>query len=117
MDFRASRLRPKMSAAANLKSAICNSLPRYILRYGSTRAVGLFSPRGQDRYARGVKVIARTPRGLEAAEVLAEATDEQAKMLETSGGGQIMREMSGEDFNELDHIRQREPAAFEACSK
>lgn len=91
-------------------------MPRYILRYGSTRAVGLFSPRGQDRYARGVKVIARTPRGLEAAEVLAEATDEQAKLLESSGGGQIMREMSNEDFNELDHIRNREPAAFETCA-
>jgi cell fate regulator YaaT (PSP1 superfamily) len=92
-------------------------VPRYILRYGSTRAVGLFSPRGQDRFARGVKVIARTPRGLEAAEVLAEATDEQARLLETSPGGQIMREMSGEDFNELTHIRDREPAAFETCVK
>jgi cell fate regulator YaaT (PSP1 superfamily) len=64
-----------------------------------------------------VKVIARTPRGLEAAEVLAEATDEQAKLLESSGGGQIMREMSGEDFNELAHIRDREPSAFETCVK
>jgi len=91
-------------------------LPRYILRYGATRAVGLFSPRGQDHYARGTKVIARTPRGLEAAEVLAEATDEQAKLLESSGGGQIMREMSGEDFNELTHIREREPVAFETCT-
>jgi len=92
-------------------------VPRYILRYGSTRAVGLFSPRGQDRYARGVKVIARTPRGLESAEVLAEATDEQAKLLESSAGGQIMREMSGEDFNELAHIHEREPVAFETCAK
>jgi cell fate regulator YaaT (PSP1 superfamily) len=64
-----------------------------------------------------MRVIARTPRGLEAAEVLAEATDEQAKLLESSGGGQIMREMSGEDFNELAHIRDREPVAFEACAK
>ena len=93
-------------------------MPRYILRYGSTRAVGLFSPRGQDRYARGMRVIARTPRGLESAEVLAEATDEQAKLLESSGGGgQIMREMSGEDFNELAHIHDREPSAFETCVK
>jgi cell fate regulator YaaT (PSP1 superfamily) len=65
-----------------------------------------------------MKVIARTPRGLEAAEVLAEATDEQAKLMEGSGGGgQIMREMSNEDASELDHIRNREPAAFEACAK
>jgi len=90
-------------------------VPRYILRYGSTRAVGLFSSRGQDRFARGMRVIARTPRGLESAEVLAEATDEQAKQLEGTPGGHIMREMSAEDEREYDHIRQREPVAFEKC--
>ncbi len=79
--------------------------------------MGLFSTRGQDRYARGMRVVARTPRGLEAAEILAEATDEQAKLLEGQGGGQIMREMSSEDASELDHIRSREPAAFETCVK
>ena len=54
-------------------------MARYVVRFGSTRSVGLFSPRGQERYARGMRVIARTPRGLEAGEVLAEATDEQAQ--------------------------------------
>jgi cell fate regulator YaaT (PSP1 superfamily) len=92
-------------------------MPRYVLRYGSTRAVGLFSPRGQDRYVRGTRVIARTPRGLEAAEVLAEATDEQAKLMEGTPGGQIMREMSVEDANELTHLQQREQTAFETCQK
>src|SRR5262245_15015830 len=92
-------------------------MPRYVLRYGSTRAVGLFSPRGQDRFLRGMKVIARTPRGLEAAEVLAEATDEQAQRMESSPGGQIMREMSADDANELTHLQQREAAAFETCQK
>src|SRR6478672_1138993 len=92
-------------------------MPRYVLRYGSTRAVGLFAPRGQDRYPRGARVIARTPRGLEAAEVLAEATDEQAKLLESTPGGQIMREMSAEDSNELAHLQERERTAFETCQK
>jgi cell fate regulator YaaT (PSP1 superfamily) len=90
-------------------------LPRYVLRYGSTRAVGLFSPRGQDRYARGMKVIARTPRGLEAAEVLAEATDEQARLMEGTPGGQIVRQMSDSDANELSHLQDRERKAFETC--
>jgi hypothetical protein len=62
-----------------------------------------------------MRVIARTPRGLEAAEVLSEATDEQAKLLESSPGGQIMREMSAEDSNELAHLQDRELAAFETC--
>jgi len=92
-------------------------VPRYVLRYGSTRAVGLFSSRGQDRFLRGARVIARTPRGLEAAEVLAEATDEQAKMLSGTTGGQIMREMSSDDQNELSHIQERETAAFDTCLK
>src|SRR5262245_36515660 len=92
-------------------------MPRYVLRYGTTRAVGLFSPRGQERYARGMRVIARTPRGLEAAEVLAEATDEQARLLESTPGGQIMREMSAEDSNELSHLQDRERTAFETCQK
>src|SRR5689334_21016506 len=64
-----------------------------------------------------MRVVARTPRGLEAAEVLAEATDEQAKLLEGTPGGHIMREMSAEDHNELTHIQEREPAAFESCVK
>src|SRR5262245_26276963 len=92
-------------------------MPRYVLRYGTTRAVGLFSPRGQDRYSRGMRVIARTPRGLESAEVLAEATDEQAKKLEGSPGGQIIRELSADDANELSHIHEQEQAAFEKCSQ
>jgi cell fate regulator YaaT (PSP1 superfamily) len=90
-------------------------MPRYVVRYGATRAVGLFTPRGQDRYTRGTRVIARTPRGLEAGEVLAEASDEQAQKLEGGPGGQILRTMSGEDDNELTHIQSRERNAFETC--
>jgi cell fate regulator YaaT (PSP1 superfamily) len=64
-----------------------------------------------------MKVIARTPRGLEAAEVLAEATDEQARQLERTTGGQIVREMSPDDANELSHLQERERQAFEKCEK
>ena len=92
-------------------------MPRYVVRYGTTRAVGLFSPRGQDRFERGMRVIARTPRGLEAGEVLAEASDEQARIMEGTPGGQIMREMSADDANELTHLQQREREAFETCCK
>ena len=90
-------------------------MPRYVVRYGTTRAVGVFSPRGQDRYVRGARVIARTQRGLEAAEILAEASDEQAEKLRQSPGGQIVRAMSADDENELSHIQSRERNAFEKC--
>src|SRR5688572_27089277 len=90
-------------------------MPRYVVRYGTMRSVGVFSPRGQDRYARGTRVIARTQRGLEAAEILAEATDSQAEKLKQSPGGQILRPMSADDENELTHIQSRERNAFEKC--
>ena len=81
------------------------------------RAIGVFSPRGQDRYSRGARVIARTQRGLEAGEVLAEASDEQAQKIGNAPGGQILREMSADDANELAHIQSREANAFETCQK
>lgn len=90
-------------------------MPRYVVRYGSTRALGLFSSRGQDRYLRGARVVARTQRGLEAGDVLCEATDEQAGQLSGAPGGQILREMSSDDSNELGHIHAKERAEFEVC--
>lgn len=90
-------------------------MARYVIRFGTTRAVGVFTPRGQDRYARGMRVIARTPRGLEAGEVLAEASDEQAKKMEGAPGGQIIRPMTAEDDNEQTHIQSQEQAMFETC--
>jgi cell fate regulator YaaT (PSP1 superfamily) len=90
-------------------------MPSYVVRYGSTRALGLFSPRGQDRYSRGQRVVARTPRGLEAGDVLCEASDAQTATLSSAPGGQILREISGEDSNELSHIHSKERAEFEVC--
>jgi len=90
-------------------------MPRYVVRYGSTRALGVFSPRGQDRFARGQRVVARTQRGLEAGDVLCEASDEQAAKLSSSPGGQILRAMSADDSNELSHIHGKERAEFEIC--
>lgn len=90
---------------------------RYVLRYGSMRHVGVFTARGPDRYLRGTRVIARTSRGLEVAEVLAEASEEQVAKLADSPGGQILREMTAEDENELSHIHQKEQVAFEKCQE
>jgi cell fate regulator YaaT (PSP1 superfamily) len=92
-------------------------MPRYVVRYGSTRALGVFTPRGQDRYLRGQRVVARTQRGLEAGDVLCEATDEQAAKLGSSPGGQILRPMSADDSNELSHMHAKERAEFEVCLK
>jgi cell fate regulator YaaT (PSP1 superfamily) len=92
-------------------------MPRYVVRYGSTRALGVFTPRGQDRYLRGQRIVARTQRGLEAGDVLCEASDDQAARLSSAPGGQILREMSADDSNELSHIHTKERAEFEVCQR
>ncbi len=64
---------------------------KYVVRYGAMRALGLLSPRGNDRFDRGSRVIARTNRGLEAADVLCEATGEMVDQLKDPIHGQILR--------------------------
>jgi cell fate regulator YaaT (PSP1 superfamily) len=73
------------------------------------------SARGNDRFARGEQVVARTNRGLEVGEVLCEATEQALQHLHDPPGGQILRGMSAEDQNELAHLRSREPTEFETC--
>ncbi|MFN0020499.1 MAG: stage 0 sporulation family protein [Pirellulaceae bacterium] len=92
-----------------------HDMPRYVVRYGVMRLLGLFGTRGQDRFLRSAKVIARTSRGLEAAEVLLEATDEVAQQMGDSPGGQILREMSADDSNELIHLHAKERSEFDVC--
>jgi cell fate regulator YaaT (PSP1 superfamily) len=92
-------------------------MPRYVVRYGAMRLLGVFGTRGQDRFSRTAKVIARTSRGLEAGEVLCEATEEVARSMEQQPGGQILREMTSEDASELSHIHAKERSEFEACQK
>jgi cell fate regulator YaaT (PSP1 superfamily) len=92
-------------------------MARYVLRYGVMRLLGIFNTRGDARLARGTRVIARTSRGLETAEVLSEASDTVAESLASAPGGQIQREMSAEDCNESSHIQQRQRDEFEVCQK
>lgn len=90
-------------------------MPRYVVRYGTSRSLGLFTSRGQDSFARGMRVVARTPRGLEVGDVLAEATDQQIAGMANAPGGQILREMTPEDANELTHIEQQQRGTYETC--
>jgi cell fate regulator YaaT (PSP1 superfamily) len=90
---------------------------KYVVRYGTMRALGLLSPRGNDRFQRGDRVIARTNRGLEAGDVLCVATDDILGRLKDVPHGQILREMTSEDTNELAHIKSHEREEFETCQR
>ena len=64
-----------------------------------------------------MKVIARTDRGLEAGEVLCEATDEAIGRMKDPGAGQILREMTAEDRHELERLRQQARHEVEICQQ
>lgn len=92
-------------------------MPKYVVRHGSMRALGLMSSRGGDRHVRGSRVIVRTQRGLEVGEILSEANEAALKSMKDPGHGQILRKMTSEDLNELAHIQSREPEEFETCRR
>lgn len=92
-------------------------MPKYVVRYGATRSLGVFSVRGGDKFSRGAQVIARTDRGLETGEVLATATDESVEHLSHATHGQILRRMTSDDLNEWLHIQAQTRDDFQICQR
>jgi cell fate regulator YaaT (PSP1 superfamily) len=92
-------------------------MPKYVIRFGAMRFLGVFSSRGGDRYERDARVIARTNRGLEVGEVLCEASETALQYMKDANHGQILREMTSDDANELAHIHSQEPNEFETCRR
>ncbi|MEX2306579.1 MAG: regulatory iron-sulfur-containing complex subunit RicT [Pirellulales bacterium] len=90
-------------------------MPRYIVRHGVMRNLGVFMPRGRDIYARGDQVIARTYRGLESGEVLCEASDGAVAQLVDPKQGQILRRMSGDDVRDLRKMFEQERREYDVC--
>jgi cell fate regulator YaaT (PSP1 superfamily) len=92
-------------------------MPKYVVRFGAMRALGVMSTRGGERFDRSERVIARTNRGLEVGQVLCEATEEGVKQIRDPGYGQILRRMSADDHNEQEHIQSRESNEFGNCQR
>ncbi len=90
-------------------------MPDYVARYGAMRFLGVFTTVGGREYRRNALVIARTERGLEVGEVLCEATPEVLGRLKDPGGGQILREMTPEDRNEMARMQQQTRQEIEIC--
>jgi cell fate regulator YaaT (PSP1 superfamily) len=87
----------------------------YVVRFGGMRILGVFEPSGNLECLRGAKVIVRTDRGLEAGEVLCDATEEIVTRIKDPAKGQILRRMTHEDANELSRIQDQERKEFEVC--
>jgi len=90
-------------------------MPDYVVRYGAMRFLGVFTAPADREWRRGTRVIARTDRGLEIGEVLCEALPETVARLKDPGAGQILREMTADDRNELARIAQKTREQFDVC--
>ncbi len=92
-------------------------MPKYVVRHGVMRHLGVFSTRASDSYARGSQVIARTSRGLELGEVLCEARDQAVSSMDNPKTGQILREQSHDDVGELRRLFEQQEEEHKLCAK
>jgi len=92
-------------------------MANYVVRFGAMRFLGVFVPPGGQDYRRDARVIARTDRGLEAGDVLCEATDKAVALLVDAPEGQIVREMTPEDELELQRLRELAPDEIAVCQR
>ena len=92
-------------------------MPKYVVRHGLMRHLGIFSTRGSDTYARGKQVIARTHRGLELGEILCEATEHAVASMDKPKNGQILREQNHDDVGELRRLLEQQQHEHEICQQ
>lgn len=87
-------------------------MPKYVVRFGVMRTLGLFTTSRGETLQRTARVIARSERGLEVGEVLCEADEEAVARLNDPRRGQILREMTADDERELARLREQERQEF-----
>ncbi len=92
-------------------------MPKYVVRHGVMRHLGVFSTRAGDSYARGSQVIARTSRGLELGEVLCEVREHAVSSMDNPKTGQILREQSHDDVGELRRLFEQQEEEHKLCAR
>ncbi|QEG37939.1 PSP1 domain-containing protein [Bythopirellula goksoeyrii] len=92
-------------------------MPKYVIRHGVMRHLGVFSTRGGDNFSRGAQVIARTSRGLEVGEVLCEANELALANLTDPKNGQILRETTADDAGELRRLLEQQQHEHDTCQQ
>jgi len=92
-------------------------MAKYVVRHGVMRTLGVFATSRGETCSRGLRVIIRTNRGLEAGEVLCEATDHSVEQIKDPTHGQIIREMTSEDEFELGKMHEQEKQEYSVCEE
>lgn len=88
----------------------------YIARHGATRQLGDFEATAPAVFVRGQQVVLRTPRGLEAGEVLCQSTPQAVQMIAEPTSGQIVRIQSDADRTRLEQIRSNRRREFDLAA-
>ena len=92
-------------------------MSKYVVRYGAMRLIGVMGSSSDQHFPRGTRIIVRTERGLEAGEVLCDASEQVMADLHDPKEGLILREMTADDCNELDRIREQAKTEYEVCAR
>ena len=85
----------------------------YILSFGALGEFGRFRSLDETQIHRGDRVVARTPRGLELAEVLCPATSRHESLLEGEPLGELLRLADADDFQRSRLASERSEQIFE----
>ena len=86
-----------------------------IVRHGAMRLLGSFTVPQDLALGRRDPVIVRTQRGLEAGQVLSEASERAVKLLENPTEGEIVRLQTEEDRQCLQELKATEREEMELC--
>jgi cell fate regulator YaaT (PSP1 superfamily) len=92
-------------------------MPKYVVRTGVMRALGVYSSSRDETFARDVEVVVRTERGMEVGAVLCEATEQAVSQIKEPGHGQILRRMSADDANERSRLLNQARKEYQTCQR
>lgn len=88
----------------------------YVVRHGVTRLLGEFTADGS-AFHRGSDVVVRTDRGHEVGQVLCPSVPLAVAQLVEPTHGQIIRELSREDRERLERLREQQRTDYEAGAR
>ncbi|HEY8502941.1 MAG TPA: regulatory iron-sulfur-containing complex subunit RicT [Gemmataceae bacterium] len=86
---------------------------KYIARHGAMRFLGEYEANPGPVYRRGDAVILKTPRGLEAGQVLCPSTPEALAALPEPTAGQVLRRMTDDDRQRLEYLERNKAREYD----
>lgn len=92
-------------------------MPKFVVRYGVMRTLGVMQTRETTSFARGTQVIARTERGIETGIILCEATPQALAQMPNPAQGTIQRQMTPGDSLELSKILAKQRDEYQVVKK